>query len=127
MFRLFIIIFITMFVMVSYLESPVKACDCMNDAEAQLGSDVYHTMCPFGDAVVVPKKDSDKENAIISVDCVNWDNKGQQWLTKDYDFDKRLWLTTKTYSDKEYEIYTMDGHLTHNAKGDVLVEHNFIN
>ena len=117
------LLLIVSMVMSFIITVPAAACSSSDELIQIIGEDAYNLQCPYGDAVIVNKEEKDflgVEVGII-VDCVTWDNNKQLWMTKNFSFATGKWETPIGYSDKEYEVYTIDGKLNHNLKGDVLI------
>ena len=111
MFKMFLMVFMAMFLIVSSIDSNANACDFVL---VDISQDDYDKMCPYGDAVVVDKNGQERP-----YDCVDIDSQGN-WLVGNWDDKKREWQY-KHLDPNAYKVYTMDGQLIRNAKGDVIV------
>lgn len=118
------ILFIVLsWIIASSIDAP--ACPASDQDLVQvLGEDKYFAQCPYGDAIILTKEEREFLGKPVGtpVDCVNWDNNLQKWVTKDYDFAKRAWKNKQTFDGEVYEVWSMDGKLSHNLRGDVMVE-----
>lgn len=85
----------------------------------------YCKKCPYGDAIVVNKAERDflGKEVGVGVDCVNWDNDKQVWVAVQF---KPGYNKVVEYDPHKYDVYTMDGKLLVNAKGDVMIELSYI-
>lgn len=72
--------------------------------------DAYIQECPYGDAVLVNKANSDDT---VDVDCVNWSTKSQSWVTwnKNAKGEKMHML----FKPDGWTVYIMSGELTPEA------------
>lgn len=69
--------------------------------------DSYYAECPYGDAVIINKKD---KNDVTLVDCVNYNQNKMLWIAwvENAKGDKLEY----EFSPFEYNVHTMDGLLS---------------
>ena len=79
----------------------------------------YEKACPYGDAVLVWKKDTD-----ISEDsmCITYDAGKKAFMSYDYDWNKnKIVYPAKEYPVNQWSAFTMEGELLPMANGKIKV------
>ena len=138
--NLFIIVFTVMYIVISSIEAPCATTITIGNVsytEQQykkmiddswspvdfIGLEAYEKMCPYGDTFVVDVELSEFTGKPLgqSYDCIRPVN--GNWEVTNYDPISKQWKRSETISNdpKQYRIFTMDGELRQNARGDVLV------
>lgn len=100
------------------LKIALSLCVCMalfnNTSVFAMGEDMtdqewdaYIQECPYGDAILVNRTNSDD---IVDVDCINWSTKSQSWVTWNKNTKgKKIHML---FEPDDWIVYTMSGELT---------------